>query len=167
MTNQVVPSVQRRKVLLAGAEPSVQGLISTFLHTMGWSCTVVQKKEDAPAILQQEAFDAVVIDLGRSEMEAERTILKIKEMRPSLGDRMLVLGGTGDRGVYELVERHDLIQLVQDGLLPQLWATLQELVSYPRFRELPSRGMPVARVMFDSLKNPPPSGIRGDRKSVV
>jgi hypothetical protein len=129
---------------------------------MGWSCTVAQKKEDAPAILQQEAFDAVVIDLGRSDTEAERTILKIKEIRPSLGDRMLVLGGSaGDRGVFELVERYHLIQLFQDGLLPQLWATLQEFVSYPRSRELPARGMPVARVMFDSLKNPPAAGIRG------
>src|SRR5215472_15044491 len=75
MTKPEAPSVQRRKALLVGAEPSVQRLISTFLHTMGWTCTVIQNKEETPAILQREAFDVVVIDLGRSEAEEERTIL--------------------------------------------------------------------------------------------
>jgi CheY-like chemotaxis protein len=162
MTKPASPPVQRRKVLLAGAEPAIQGLISTFLHTMGWSCTVVQKKEEAPGILQQEVFDAVVIDLGRSAAEAEQTILRIRETRPSLADRMLVLsGGPVDREIVELVERHDLTQLLQDGLLSQLWASLQELVAHPRSRELPSRGMPVARMMFDSLRNPTAAGVRG------
>src|SRR5215472_6958655 len=146
MTKPDSPSGQRRKVLLAGVEPAVQGLISTFLHTMGWSCVVVPKKEEAPDSLQQEAFDAVVIDLGRSAAEAEQAILRIKQIRPSLGDRILALSsGPADSGVLELMERHDVIQLFQDGLLPQLWATLQELVS-PRSRELTPRALQVARM---------------------
>src|SRR5215472_17391964 len=129
MTKLEAPPVQRRKVLLVGVEPSVQGLISTFLLTMGWTCTLLQNMEEAPAILQQEGFDAVVIDLGGSEVQAEKTILKIKQIRPSLGDRMLVIpGSAADRRMLELVERHALIQLSLDGLLPQLWAALQELV---------------------------------------
>lgn len=160
MTKPDASSVQRRKVLLAGAEPSVQGLISTFLHTMGWTCTVIQNKEEAPAILQRETFDAVVIDLGRSETEAEQTILRIKQIRPSLGDRMLAIShGTADRRILELMERHDLIQLFQDSLLPQLWATLQELVS-PRSRELTPRAMQASRMIFDSFRYPLPAGVR-------
>ena len=89
MTKLEPPSVHRRKVLIAGVEPSVQGLISTFLLTMGWTCTVVQNKEEAPAILQQEGFDAVVLDLGHSEAQAEQAVLRIKQMRPSLGDRKI------------------------------------------------------------------------------
>src|SRR5215831_10238363 len=96
MTKLEAPPVQRRKVLLVGVEPSVQGLISTFLLTMGWTCTLVQNIEEAPAILQrQEGFDAVVIELGGSEVQAEKTILKIKQIRPSLGDRMLVISSSG------------------------------------------------------------------------
>jgi hypothetical protein len=154
------PPVQRRKILLAGLAPPVQSLISTFLFTMGWVCSVIQNKEEAPAVLEREAFDALVVDLGRSEAEAERTILRIKQMRPSLGDRMLVISNGAEPEILELMERHDLIELSQEGLLPQLWATLQELVS-PRSRELPSRGMPVARMIFDSLRYPLPGGVRG------
>lgn len=161
MTKPEVPSVQRRKILLAGVSPSVQGLISTFLSTMGWASAVVQSNEDAPAVLEREAFDAFVVDLGCSEPEAEQTILRIKQMRPSLGDRILVISNSAEPEMAELIERHDLIRLSPEGLLPQLWATLQELLASPRSRELPSRGMPVARMIFDSLRYPLPTGIRG------
>lgn len=161
MTKLEALSVQRRKILLAGVEPSVQGLISTFLFTMGWACTVIPNKEGAPAVLEREAFDALVIDLGHCEAEAEQSILRIKQIRPSLGDRMLVISNSADREIGELVERHDLIPLSQEGLLPQLWATLQELVISPRSREPHSRGMPVARMIFDSLRYPLPTGVRG------
>jgi hypothetical protein len=161
MTKPEAPSVQRRKALLVGAEPSVRGLISTFLHTMGWMCTVIQNKEQTPAILQREAFDAVVIDLGRSEAEAERTILGIKQIRPSLCDRMLVIShGAVDGRVLELIERYDLIHLSQEGLLPQLWTALQDLVVTPRSRELAARAMQVARMIFDSFRYPLPAGVR-------
>jgi CheY-like chemotaxis protein len=160
--NPEAPSVQRRKVLLVGAEPSVQGLISTFLVTMGWTCTVVPDKEETPATLQREAFDAVVIDLGRSETRAEQAILTIKQIRPSLGDRMLAISSdVGDHKMSELMERHGLIQLSQEGLLPQLWAALQQLFVSPRSRELPPRGMQVARMIFDSFRHPLPGGVRG------
>ncbi len=159
--NPEAPSVPRRKVLLVGAEPSVQGLISTFLLTMGWTCTVVQKKEEAPAILQREAFDAVVIDLGRSEADAEQAILRIKQIRPSLGERMVAIGnGVGDRKMLELMERHDLIQVFQEGLLPQLWATLQELFISRRSWQVPVRSMGIPRVIFDSFRSPMAAGVR-------
>jgi hypothetical protein len=161
MTKPEAPSVQRRKILLAGIAPSVHSLISTFLSTMGWASTVIQNNEEMPAALEREAFDAFVIDLGRSHAEAEQTILRIKQMRPSLGDRMLVIGHGSEPEIVELVERYDLIQLSQEGLLPQLWATLQELLVLPRSRELAARGMPLARMIFDSLRYPLPAGIRG------
>jgi CheY-like chemotaxis protein len=161
-TKHEAPAAQRRKVLLVGVEPSVQGLISTFLLTMGCTCTVVQKTEEAPAILQREAFDALVIDLGHSEASAEQALLRIKQIRPSLGDRILAISKRmADRKMVELMERHDLIQLSQEGLLLQLWGALQELFASPRSRELPPRGTQVARRIFDSLVDPQPAGVRG------
>jgi CheY-like chemotaxis protein len=160
-TKHEVPAAQRRKILLVGVEPSVQGLISTFLLTMGCMCTVVPKREEAPAILQREAYDAVVIDLGCSEADAEQALLRMKQIRPSLGDRILAMSNSGaDSKMSELMERHDLIQLSQEGLLPRLWAMLQELFVSSRSRDLHLRGMPVARVIFDSFRYPLPAGVR-------
>jgi CheY-like chemotaxis protein len=161
LRSPAVPSVQRRKVLLVGAEPSVQGLISTFLLTMGWTCTVVQNKEEAPAILQRESFDAVMIDLGRSEASAEQAILKIKQIRPSLAGRMLAISnGFAGRGMMELIERHDLLQVSQEGLVQQLWVTLQELFVSRRSWQAPLRSMGIPRIIFDSFWSPMPAGVR-------
>jgi len=160
--NPEAASVPRRKLLLVGAEPSVQGLITPFLLTMGWTCTVVHDREEVPAVLQREGFDAVVIDLGHSEPHAEQVILRIKQIRPSLGDRMIAISNTvGDRRMLELMERHDLIKLSQESLLPQLWATLQVLFDSPRSRELPPRATQMARMIFDSLRYPLSPGVRG------
>jgi CheY-like chemotaxis protein len=159
--NFEAPLVHRRKVLLVGAEPSVQSLISTFLATMGWICTVAPTKEEAPVILQREAFDAVLIDLGSSETSAEQAILRIKQIRPSLADRMLVISnGVADREMIELIERHDLIQVSQEGMLQQLWITLQELFTSSRSRDLSTRAMQIARMIFDSFRSPLPAGVR-------
>lgn len=155
------PSVQRRKILLVGVEPSAQSLVSTFLLTMGWTCTVVQNKEEVRAILEREAFDAVVIDLGHSEAQAEQAILRITQIRPSLGDRILAISnGVAERPMLELMERHDVVQLSQEGLLPRLWAALQEFFASPRSRELPPRGMQAAKLIFDSSRYPLPDGVR-------
>jgi CheY-like chemotaxis protein len=160
--NPEIHLVQRRKILLVGAEPSVQGLISTFLLTMGWTCTVVQNKKYAPTILQQEAVDAVVIDLGRSGTDAEQAILGIKQIRPSLGNRILVLNnGAADKEMLELMERHDLIQLSQEGLLPQLWAALEGFFAPARSRETALHSVQVPRMIFDSFRHPLPAGVRG------
>jgi hypothetical protein len=126
---------------------------------MGWTCAAVQEAKDASDVLQREAFDALLIDFGRSESDAEQAILRIKQIRPSLEDRILVIVGSADRKMAELIERHDLIQVSPSQ---QIWVTLQELLSQPRPSELPRRRMPVARMIFDSFHSPlPADGIRG------
>jgi hypothetical protein len=154
------PSVQRRKILLAGVHTSLQGLISPFLFAMGWTCTVARDGASALTALQREGFDAVLIDLGLSVSSAEQSILAIKQIRPSLGDRILVMhNGAAGGEMLELIERHSLIEVSQ---LQDLWATLQDLFVSPASPDLRRRGMPMARLIFDSFRHPlPAEGIRG------
>jgi hypothetical protein len=160
----VAPLFDKRKVLLIGADRSVQGLISTFLVTMGWTCTVLAAPETVSAALQREAFDAVLFGLGLSEAVTEAAIVRIKQIRPSLAGRIMVISdGLPSREVAELIERHDLVrvsQASQEGLLQQLWTALHELVVSPRSRELSPRSVQVARMIFDSFENPSPDGLR-------
>jgi CheY-like chemotaxis protein len=157
-----VPLFNKRKILLAGVEPSVQGLVSTFLVTMGWTCTAAATQDAVHIALQRESFDAVLIDLGSSVAKAEQTILRTRQIRPSLADRMLVMrNGFATREMTELIERHGLIPVFQEGLLQHLWMTIQELVAPSRPHEISPRGVQVARIIFDSLESPLPAGIRG------
>jgi CheY-like chemotaxis protein len=154
-------SVQRQNVLLVGAEPSVQSLISTFLASMGCVCTVASSKEEAPAILEREVFDAVLLDCGGSVGGADEFILRIKQIRPSLADRIMVItSGTADPGMIELIERHGLLQVSQKGLVQQLWATLQELFISRRSWQLPVRSMRIPHIIFDSFRSPMTAGVR-------
>lgn len=159
--NLEAPSVQRQKVLLVGGEPSVQSLISTFLATMGCICGVASSKEEVPAILEREAFDAVLLDLGRSDACADEFILRIKEIRPGLTDRIMVItNGIADREMMELIERHDLLQVSQEGLFQQLWPKLQELFISPRSWRMPVRRMGIPRIISDSFRSPVATGVR-------
>jgi CheY-like chemotaxis protein len=153
--NLEAPSAQRQKVLLVGAEPSVQSLISTFLATMGCVGTVASGKEEAPTILEREVFDAVLLDYGRWDRGADEFILRIKQIRPSLADRIIVIARSiADREMIELIGRHDLLQVSQEGLVQQLWATLQELFAPRRAWQLPVRRMAIPRIIFDSFRSP-------------
>ncbi len=119
-------------------------------------------QETVPDVLQREAFDAVLIDLGTSVATAERVILRIKQIRPSLAGRILAISnGSPDREMAELMERHDMVQISQEGLLQQLWTTLQDLVAPSRSREATLRGSQIARLIFDSFRYPLPAGVRG------
>jgi CheY-like chemotaxis protein len=150
------PVVVRRKVLLVGIELSLRDQISTFLTTMDWACTVVRDAEECLGVLQREDFDAVVIDLGRCESLAERAIRRIKEVRPSLEYRIVVINDhTADGAMLELVERHCLIQAPP---LQRLGVTLRDLCAVPRSSELSGHRMPVAQIIFDSSKSLLPAG---------
>lgn len=154
-------SGERRRILLIGAEPSQEALISTFLVTMGCTCATVSSREMS-AVIERETFDAVLLALDRSQVYAEKTILRIKEIRPSLAERTLVITSSfTDRQTIELIERHDLQQVSQGALLGQLWSALQGMFAGPRLPKLAPQNMQIAQVIFDSFRSPLPAGVRG------
>lgn len=155
-------SGQRRKVLFIGDEPAHRTLVSTFLSTMGWTCAVVPSREASPPpILERETFDAVLLDLGHFEASAEAVILQIKQIRPSLSERILAMSnGVANPQTNELIERYHLLQLPFDGLVQQVWSTMQELFISPSSLKPASRGPQVAKMIFDSTLAPLPAGTR-------
>jgi CheY-like chemotaxis protein len=155
----------RKRILLIAAAPPDRDRISTFLSTMGWTCTVSVQQEVLAAI-EREPFDAVLLDLGPSGTFAERTILHIKEIRPSLSDRIVVISrGNLDPQTLELIERHNLAHLPHERLFSQLWITLEDLF-LSRGLHKPETGNPrFARLLFDSSRLPSPTGVRTSRPS--
>src|ERR1700758_4661067 len=81
----------RRRILLVGADRYSKDAISTLLNTMGLSCPAVYRYDDVPATIEREPFDAVLLHLGPWATLLERTIWTIKKIRPSLGERIVVI----------------------------------------------------------------------------
>jgi len=99
----------RKKVLLLGLEPSLQDGISTVLNTMGWSSLAVPDLEKLRGTLQHVSFEAVVLSLRPSAEQLEGMIVAIKEIRPTLAERMVVVtSGALAPEILELIERLSL-----------------------------------------------------------
>ena len=113
------------------------------------------------AALDREPFDAVLLDLGRSGVCAERTILGIREIRPSLSERILVVSrGDLNPQTSELIERYDLADLPHERLFSQLCVMLENLCHKQGAYKSRSGKTRAARLLFDSFRFPLPAGVR-------
>ena len=157
--------VKRKRLLLAGADRSQQNSISTLLNTMGWACTVVPRPEDAFSAIQRDSFDAVLLDFSRASAGAERIILGIREIRPSLADKIAVISSVAGSEIAELIERYDVASLSPDNVLPRLLITLEDLVATPTWRKQAPTGQHIAHLLFDSFLMPAPAGVRSSDTS--
>ena len=151
---------------MVGADSPDRDSISTLLSTMGWTCTAVSVPEDVLAAIEREPFDVVLLDLDHSGADAEKTLLRIKEIRPSLSERIVASSSERvDPQALELIERHDLPHLFQEHLLSQLCTTLEDLFAPRGSHKVASRNIQVARLLFDSFRLPSPPGVRSIRTS--
>ena len=152
---------KRRKVLLVGVAPSLRDSICTLLTTMEWTCAAVSAPEDVLHTLERQAFGAVLLDLTHSGADAEHTILAIREIRPSLSERIVVMSSAPvDPETLELIERYNLLYLSQKNILSRLWSTLEELVTSPASCRGIPRNVQVAKLLFDSFRASSPAGVR-------
>jgi CheY-like chemotaxis protein len=157
-------SGQRRRVLLVGADSPDRDSISTLLNTMGWTCTAMSAQDGALTAIEREPFDVILLDLDHAGSDAERMLLRIKEIRPSLSERIVAVSSERvNPQALELIERYDLPHLFQEHLLSQLWTTLQHLFAPREFARVASRNIPIARLLFDSFRMPSPPGVRSAR----
>jgi len=166
-TNPELTPGRRRRALLVGADPQNRDSISALLSTMKWTCTAVSQQEEALAAIEREPIDLVLLDLDHPGGDVERTLLQIKEIRPSLSERIVAISGQSvDPQELELIERYDLPHLLQECVLSQLWTTLEDLFAPRGLKKVASRNIQTARLLFDSFRFPSPPGIRGERTPV-
>jgi len=135
---------------LIGLDPAGQDSISTLLGTLGWTCTSVSAQDDIVGTVERDSFDAVLLDLSHDGTGAERIILGIREVRPSLSERIMVICGSGgDSGIVELVERYDLPHLFRESVLSRVWSALENLLVAPTLCKPAPRSLQMARLQSD------------------
>ncbi len=150
--------IERPKILFIGDNSSFGEKVCGFLVSEGCTCTVTSTVE-ALGAAERDWFDAVLLDLAHSPVTARQAILAIREVCPSLAERILVITSP-----QQAVLEYSGFPVVSDELpLSQLWAMLQEMFSAQQ-PPLPP-GMQTARLIFDSLRSPRVAGIRGMRSS--
>jgi CheY-like chemotaxis protein len=128
---------------------------------MGCACTVAHSRE-ALTRIEHELFDVVLLDVTHSQIPYEQTIQAIKEVRPALAERILLIADS------KPAERNVLGNLPHISLkkpLSQLWTKLEEILVVPQPARLAPSGMQNARLIFDSFSSPVAAGVRGSLRS--
>jgi len=119
----------RRKILIVEDEPAIRNVIYALLAALGCDGDVAYGGQMALSMIQKESFDAVLLDLRCSQLPAEEMVAQIKELRPNLVGRVLVITGeVTDPRTLEVIERHCLPHVSEDRVLDELWGRLRSLL---------------------------------------
>jgi len=128
----------RRKVLIIEDEPSIRNVLYVLLAGLGCEGEVAYSGQQALAMLSREKFDAVLLDLRCSNASPDEVVSQIKEIRPSMLGRVLVITGeVSDPRAMEIIEQHLLPQVPANRLMTDLWTQLRGLFNTPTPRDVP------------------------------
>lgn len=120
---------QRRRVLTIEDKPSIGDLLHTVIENIGCENTVAVNGPQALAAISRKEFDAVLLDLRCSSLQAEEVVAGIYDIRPSLVGRILVITGeVSDQETLDLIERHFLLPMPYKRVLQDLASRLRALL---------------------------------------
>jgi DNA-binding NtrC family response regulator len=124
-----------RKVLIIEDEPSIRNILYVLLAGLGCEGDVAYSGQQALAMISREQFDAVLLDLRCTDVTAAQMVSQIREIRPSLLGRVLVITGeVTDPKVMEVIEQNLLPHIPRSRLLSDLWGHLQGIFGRPASR---------------------------------
>lgn len=129
----VSASAVRRKVLIIEDEPSIRNVLYVLLAGLGCEGDVAHGGRQALAMIRQESFDAVLLDLRCAELPPEQVVSQIWELRPNLLGRVLVITGeVADPKTLEMIELHCLPHVPRSRVVEELWGRLRALLGFSR-----------------------------------
>lgn len=111
----------------------MRNVLYVLLAGLGCDGDVATGAKMALSMIQQGSFDAVLLDLRCSELPAEEVVAQIKELRPNLVGRVLVITGeVADSRTLEVIERNCLPHVPRNRLREELWERLRSLLGLSR-----------------------------------
>jgi hypothetical protein len=162
MTDQGLGN-KRYETLLISQDSSLASLVCGVLVSIGCGCKSATCAELNTAFAE-ENFDTVILDATLSETAVDTALFWVKESRPALWKRILVVSSlTNSHHIKELIERYGLPEIDRANVQRQLWPALQDLVAPQRRPEIPSHTKASAEMTFDSTSGFSPIGLRGHR----
>jgi len=127
---QVATDVTRRKVLIIEDEPAIRNVLFVLIAGLGCEGDVAYTGQQALSMMSRESFDAVLLDLRCNNVGAEEVVSQIKEIRPNLVGRVLVITGeVTDAQTIEMLDRYLLPHIPRSRLMSELWSRLQTILA--------------------------------------
>jgi DNA-binding NtrC family response regulator len=124
--------------LIIEDEPAIRNALFVLLAGMGCEGDVAYNGQQALSMISREQFDAVLLDLRCSNAPAEEIVSQIKEIRPNLVGRVLVITSeVSDPQTIDLVSRYLLHSVPRSRLMPELWGQLRGILDMSNSKGTP------------------------------
>lgn len=124
-------SHELRTVLIIEDEPSIRNLLCVLLAGLGCEGDIAQNAREALALIEKQSFDAVLLDLRCSEMPAREAVSALKNLRPSLVGKVLVITGeVSDRQTMKLIKKNRWPYIPRHRVMQELWERLRSLLGF-------------------------------------
>ena len=121
-------SPPRRNVLIIEDEPTIRNTLYVLLAGLGCETDIAYTGQQALAMISRQRFDAVLLDLRCNNVAPNEVVAEIKELRPNLVGRVLVITGeVNDPQTMRLIEQYSLPHVNRSRLMQELWARLRGL----------------------------------------
>ena len=118
-----------RNVLIVEGEPSIRNVFYVLLAGLGCEGDIAHTGHQALAMIKKESFDAVLLDLRCAEMPAEEMVSAIRELRPNLVGRVLVITGeVSDPVAMEMIKNNCWPHIPRQRVMQELWGQLRALL---------------------------------------
>jgi len=118
-----------RNVLIVEGEPSIRNVLYVLLAGLGCEGDIAHNGHQALAKIEKESFDAVLLDLRCSEIPAEEMVSAIRELRPNLLGRVLVITGeVSDPKAMEMIRNNCWPHITRQRVMQELWGRLRTLL---------------------------------------
>jgi CheY-like chemotaxis protein len=85
---------QPRKVLLVEDDPTIQMVHRAFLEKLGYEVDAVTTGEDALDYASQQAYSAMLLDLGLPQMQGDEVIEQIRKREQTTGKHLPIIIAT-------------------------------------------------------------------------
>ncbi len=123
---------QRRRVLILDDELSIRLAFYVLLAGLCCEGDTVPEGSEALASTRREEFDAILLDLRCSDVNAGEAVPPIRGIRPKLIGRVLVISGeVADTATLEKIERKCLQDVPRHRPQRNLWDQFRILLGIP------------------------------------
>ena len=125
----VTHSFRPRNVLIVEGEPSIRNVLYVLLAGLGCEGDIAHNGQQALAMIEKQSFDAVLLDLRCSEIPAGEMASAIKELRPNLLGRVLVITGeVSDPQTMDMIKKNCWPSIPRQRVMQEVWGRLRTLL---------------------------------------
>ena len=126
---------QSRNVLIVEDKPSIRRVFHVLLAGLGCEGDIAHNGYLALSMIEKESLDALLLDLRYSEIPAGEMASPIKELRPKLVGKVLVIAGeVSDPRIMKVIKKNCWSYISWRQFVQDLWERLRSLLGFSQSR---------------------------------